>query len=676
MGLILSYPPGFADLSDSALAAGEPALGVQVAKIYENSAFSVARTEVFVDTYVNGDTVPLPVSPIDGYTYSESECFFMWGIRATTDQQSGWINGGSLFYTAYKVDQLTGFDVSGNPTTFGKVYVDEWYCNPPPNTDLKHTNDGQLIVYTIAQRGNGSILVASSPSYSGISGGSVAQDAPLTQLLAQSLNDDAKFACLDHEVFYLGEFYNGQTVPMPVSPADGYHYSAAECKFMHSWRWTAFGATNPIVQPPQSIGQLSYQQATVSNTGVVTCAVWFVDLSGNLFQYFTYGRIAVFAFCQRSGTPGSISPAAVNFAEVPIADFMPGQDLPEGTVSQIIKNTQQGMLTPEFFGPTDYADGSTIALPTSPIDGYAYSRYECFYLWEWSSTQNDAGSHARVPLFWALVNQATGAVQLQTWRLPPGGPYVDSNNSLCRIRVLTVARRLNQPVSSTIPSAGVNPSSDGTTTANPDAGAYVTVEQNGTPVAQEKILNFLPPMTATDDPTNASTDIATSVMIGDVSSPSVGGKSGLVPAPPVGSAAAGDFLRADGTWAVPTDNSPNTGVTSSVGITVDGGGSVPSTGINGFIQVPYAATIVGWTIIADQSGSCSFTVKKSTFAAFPTTVSIVASAPPNLASQQNATSGALTGWTTTINAGDVIEFDLSSVTTCQRITLELKLVRS
>ena len=149
MGLILSYPPGFADLSDSALAAGEPALGVQIAKIYENSAFAVARTEVFVGYYVNGDTVPLPVSPIDGYTYSESECFFMWGIRATTDQQSGWINGGSLFYTAYKVDQVTGFDVSGNPTTFGKVYVDEWYCNPPPNTNLKHTNDGQLIVYTM-----------------------------------------------------------------------------------------------------------------------------------------------------------------------------------------------------------------------------------------------------------------------------------------------------------------------------------------------------------------------------------------------------------------------------------------------------------------------------------------------------------------------------------------------
>lgn len=117
-------------------------------------------------------------------------------------------------------------------------------------------------------------------------------------------------------------------------------------------------------------------------------------------------------------------------------------------------------------------------------------------------------------------------------------------------------------------------------------------------------------------------------------------------------------------------------VISSVGITIDGGGSVPGTGTKGFIRIPYACTITGWTILADQSGSCSIGVKKSTYAGFPTTSSIVASAPPNLSSQQNNTSTTLTGWTTTINAGDVLEFDLNSVTTCQRITLELQLSRT
>lgn len=139
----------------------------------------------------------------------------------------------------------------------------------------------------------------------------------------------------------------------------------------------------------------------------------------------------------------------------------------------------------------------------------------------------------------------------------------------------------------------------------------------------------------------------------------------------------GDVLKysaGSGKWE-PTSlsSTPNTSV---VGITIDGGGSVPATGIKGFIQIPYGCTITGWTIIADQSGSCSIGVKKSTFAGFPTTGSIVASAPPNLSSQQNATSTTLTGWTTTINAGDVLEFDLNSVTTCTRITLELQLSRT
>ena len=41
------------------------------------------------------------------------------------------------------------------------------------------------------------------------------------------------------------------------------------------------------------------------------------------------------------------------------------------------------------------------------------------------------------------------------------------------------------------------------------------------------------------------------LMVGDGGSPPTGGASGAVPAPPPGSASAGEFLRADGTWAVP-----------------------------------------------------------------------------------------------------------------------------
>ncbi len=112
------------------------------------------------------------------------------------------------------------------------------------------------------------------------------------------------------------------------------------------------------------------------------------------------------------------------------------------------------------------------------------------------------------------------------------------------------------------------------------------------------------------------------------------------------------------------------------GITIDGGGSAPATGSKGYLQVTYSGTITGWTLLADVSGSAQITVKKSTYAGFPTTSSIVASAPPALTSAQGATSTTLTGWTTTVTANDILEFNLDSVTTCTRLFLLVKVTRS
>lgn len=76
---------------------------------------------------------------------------------------------------------------------------------------------------------------------------------------------------------------------------------------------------------------------------------------------------------------------------------------------------------------------------------------------------------------------------------------------------------------------------------------YQTIQQAGTPKTQRGVLNFLAPITATDNAGNNSTDIAVPVMVGDSGS---GGVKGLVPAPGSGDAAANKFLKADGTWAV------------------------------------------------------------------------------------------------------------------------------
>lgn len=131
----------------------------------------------------------------------------------------------------------------------------------------------------------------------------------------------------------------------------------------------------------------------------------------------------------------------------------------------------------------------------------------------------------------------------------------------------------------------------------------------------------------------------------------------------------------DRTWFAAA-SSPNTGVYSVAGITIDGGASTPVTGSKGYLEIPFACTITGWSLIADQSGSAQITVKKCANGSFPTTASIVASAPPAIAGAQKAESTALTGWTTAIAAKDILEFNLDSATTVQRLTLELTLTRS
>lgn len=116
-------------------------------------------------------------------------------------------------------------------------------------------------------------------------------------------------------------------------------------------------------------------------------------------------------------------------------------------------------------------------------------------------------------------------------------------------------------------------------------------------------------------------------------------------------------------------------LSGSAGVTIDGAGTTPPTGSYGFVQVDYNATIIGWSLAGNATGSCQITVKKCADGAFPATVSIVASAPPTLAAQQKNENTTLTGWTTTINAGDWLEFNLDSVSTITRVNFKLKLQR-
>lgn len=109
-------------------------------------------------------------------------------------------------------------------------------------------------------------------------------------------------------------------------------------------------------------------------------------------------------------------------------------------------------------------------------------------------------------------------------------------------------------------------------------------------------------------------------------------------------------------------------------------GAAISTGIKGKggVRVPFACTIIGWVLTADQSGSLVIDIWKDIYANFPPTVAdtITASAKPTLSSAIKNSSSTLTGWTTTISEGDYLFINVDSCTTCREATLSLLVTRT
>jgi hypothetical protein len=109
----------------------------------------------------------------------------------------------------------------------------------------------------------------------------------------------------------------------------------------------------------------------------------------------------------------------------------------------------------------------------------------------------------------------------------------------------------------------------------------------------------------------------------------------------------------------------------------DGNGNVLPTGVLGDVQVPFASTITGVTLLADQTGSCVVDIWKQTFASYPPTVTqtITASALPTISSSNKFNDTTLTGWTTSIAANDCLRYNLNSVTSITRLTILLRVKR-
>jgi hypothetical protein len=169
---------------------------------------------------------------------------------------------------------------------------------------------------------------------------------------------------------------------------------------------------------------------------------------------------------------------------------------------------------------------------------------------------------------------------------------------------------------------------------------------------------------------------------------SSGGGSGDVVGP--SSSIASELVLFDGTTGKLVKRATGTGVVRAasgvysasklkrtIGMFIGDGTNVISTGVQGFVSCPVAGTITKVRLLSCDasvtSGSIVIDVWKDIYANYPPTVAdtITASAKPTITTTTKSEDSTLTGWTTSVTAGDVFGFNVDSVTSLKRVAIEI-----
>lgn len=108
---------------------------------------------------------------------------------------------------------------------------------------------------------------------------------------------------------------------------------------------------------------------------------------------------------------------------------------------------------------------------------------------------------------------------------------------------------------------------------------------------------------------------------------------------------------------------------------IDGAASVIPAGVKLDLRIPFACTLTGWTLLADQSGSITIDVWRDTLANFPPTDADAlpgSGKEPKITTATYAEDTTITDWVSDdIVAGDVLRFNVDSASSITRATLVL-----
>jgi hypothetical protein len=113
------------------------------------------------------------------------------------------------------------------------------------------------------------------------------------------------------------------------------------------------------------------------------------------------------------------------------------------------------------------------------------------------------------------------------------------------------------------------------------------------------------------------------------------------------------------------------------GITIDGASAYITSGIKGYVIMPFSGQIQSWEILSNVSGNTTIDVLKSTYFSFltDTGTTITNGDYIELNSNYKNINTNLSAWTVDFNAGDIFTFNVLSASTINRANILIKAIK-
>lgn len=312
----MAASPAFTDIADATIAANVALTDTALQQISQNAKFGIVRPEyIYMGFYRHGDTIALPVSPVDGYSYAAGEVNFNFQLYSTRGVGTGFVSGqatpppiafsqsGNLFWFTVDIN-------SSRVVQLNMAYAD--------GTATVH--DGMIKVVAICQR-TAALAMGAIQTYLDGSEDVFAVAQPLrvgnaaNKFGIQDVSHNAKFGVVRHEVFYKGFWAAGYTIPAPTSPVDGYVYSVGEVIFkpvLFSNLAPAGAFANGQTTVPSTgagtlarrsgKGPLYWWAANVNGLGQTSSVISYFVQGGAETQYSNDGIFKMFLVCQRGSS--------------------------------------------------------------------------------------------------------------------------------------------------------------------------------------------------------------------------------------------------------------------------------------------------------------------------------------------------------------------------------------